>query len=63
MFVFELIAWFCWVIKQFNWSSFSVRVGKKKNLVASSNGGQAKRHAERGYVCVKATGRWWVGAG
>lgn len=30
MFVFELIARFCWVIKQFNWSSFSVRVGEKK---------------------------------
>lgn len=66
VFVFELIARFCWVIKQFNWSSFSVRVGKKKrggDLVASANGGQAKRHVERGYVCVKATGRWWVGAG
>lgn len=24
---------------------------------------QAKRPVERGYVYVRATGRWWVGAG
>lgn len=31
--------------------------------VAPDDGSQAKRPVERGYVYVRATGRWWVGAG
>lgn len=50
------------LVESFPCSSFSVKVGEMAPC-GSADGSRAKQPVERGYVCARATGRWWVGAG
>lgn len=58
---FPKTSWWVFIFELIKCLSLWVWNQKKKDLVA--NGARAERHVESGYVCVKATGRWWVGAG